>query len=372
MKKLLILGAGTLLLNILFFSIFPLLATAQGNYTPLAPIKIGGEGGKDFVGDTVQTDDLSKYVNNMFRLGIAAAVALAVLMIIVGGIEYMSTDAIGKKQDGQARINAALLGLVVALGSYMLLNTINPNILNTEFELDALPRSDTIPFISAAEIDRIDDLTINNKPIRTEVANDGTRTTWYDNDTRRIERPTGSVEVQDRDGRTIASTTPPSTNPSEPPAPCEGTRTYNPRLTAYSPQGRYNSMEGGYESSKPGLDGRNIVRTLDDYAAGRSRYITLAGDDGLIYNRSTGRYVRVGPSVYNRSYVIPSITFIDGSGQRRTLTNVPGYVHDTGPAFDRRGDTAYDVPVARDRGNAFMNSQPFNGRNTPFTDCKKI
>jgi len=53
----------------------------------------------------------------------------AVFMIIWGGFEYVSTDAISGKSAGKEKIEGALWGLGLALGSYLILNTINPELL---------------------------------------------------------------------------------------------------------------------------------------------------------------------------------------------------------------------------------------------------
>ena len=53
-------------------------------------------------------------------------------MIVVGGMEYMTSELISSKEQGKTRITEALLGLVVALSAYALLNTINPELLNIE------------------------------------------------------------------------------------------------------------------------------------------------------------------------------------------------------------------------------------------------
>jgi hypothetical protein len=92
------------------------------------------------VGETVNITEstFSKYLDNMFKMGIALCTGLAVLMIIIGGIQYVSSDAWGRKSEGKERILAALLGLVIALGSYALLKTINPDLLDTKLVLNPL------------------------------------------------------------------------------------------------------------------------------------------------------------------------------------------------------------------------------------------
>lgn len=95
---------------------------AEGDFIPLAPIP--------GVIDAETAEDPSKFFNNLFTFGIVIAGFLAVVMIAVGGIQYMSTDAIHGKSEGRERITYALMGLLLILFSWILLNTINPEILN--------------------------------------------------------------------------------------------------------------------------------------------------------------------------------------------------------------------------------------------------
>jgi hypothetical protein len=128
------------------------------------------------------------------------------------------------------------------------------------------------------------------------------------------------------------------------------------RFTAYSPQRGGSNVagsggEGGYESSRVGLDGQAVVRTLQDVASGNSSYVTLAGD----------------PSTYGQRYTIPTVTFTNSSGQTQTLTNVLGYVHDTGSAFTGAGTSKFDLAVDRDLSQSEINSQPFLANNGSVT-----
>ena len=74
--------------------------------------------------------DPSIFFNGLFKFGIIIAGFLAVVMIAFGGIQYMSTDAIHGKSEGRERITYALMGLLLVLFSWILLNTINPDILS--------------------------------------------------------------------------------------------------------------------------------------------------------------------------------------------------------------------------------------------------
>ena len=71
---------------------------------------------------------LSTYFNGIFRIAIVVSGILAVIMIVIGGFEYITSEAMGGKKDGRDRITSAIGGLILLLFSYILLNTINPDI----------------------------------------------------------------------------------------------------------------------------------------------------------------------------------------------------------------------------------------------------
>ena len=53
-------------------------------------------------------------------------------MIVMGGLEYMTSELISSKEEGKKKILGAIFGLVLALGAYILLFTINPDLLNSD------------------------------------------------------------------------------------------------------------------------------------------------------------------------------------------------------------------------------------------------
>jgi len=111
---------------------FPTTSTKDSNYTLLAPLPI--------IGESVDLTEnpsaaFGKYLNAMIKLIIGIAAVLAVVMIVIGGIEYMTSELISSKEAGRKKIQEALLGLLIALGAYALLNTINPDLLNTNINI---------------------------------------------------------------------------------------------------------------------------------------------------------------------------------------------------------------------------------------------
>jgi hypothetical protein len=75
---------------------------------------------------TSSNNSLASFLGQIFNFGIAAAVALAFIMIVWGGIIYMTTDSWGGKEEGKTKVTDALYGLGLALISYLILYTINP------------------------------------------------------------------------------------------------------------------------------------------------------------------------------------------------------------------------------------------------------
>lgn len=119
-------------------------STSWEQYTPLAPLP-GTTQGECITGKNGKvsgcTTDIQTYLPGVFKLAIGIAGVLAVLMIIIGGVEYITTDAIQGKSEGKARIQNALWGLVLVLVSWILLYTINPKL--TVFNLNVETTTNT-------------------------------------------------------------------------------------------------------------------------------------------------------------------------------------------------------------------------------------
>ena len=100
--------------------------SSNTNYCLLAPLP-GLPGNGNSVDTTV---GIESYINTLIKILIGLMSVLAVIMIVVGGIQYMVSSSGGEKQGGKDRITNALMGLVLALSAYLILNTINPHLVN--------------------------------------------------------------------------------------------------------------------------------------------------------------------------------------------------------------------------------------------------
>lgn len=104
-------------------------ATLSNQYTLLEPLPCISSNDADcVVGTQTNTLDFQNYVSYAFNLFVALAAVAAVFMIVLGGFEYMTSDAWNIKNAGIEKLKNALLGLGLVLSSYLLLKTINPKL----------------------------------------------------------------------------------------------------------------------------------------------------------------------------------------------------------------------------------------------------
>jgi len=107
-------------------------------YTLLEPLPCVDANAANCENNVVKKVDLVRYLNIMFKLAIGLAGVFAVLMIVVGGFQYATTDAIFEKKEGKERIKNAIEGLLLALVSYFILYTIDPRFVQFRTDLEPL------------------------------------------------------------------------------------------------------------------------------------------------------------------------------------------------------------------------------------------
>ncbi|MBI2439396.1 MAG: hypothetical protein HYV45_02250 [Candidatus Moranbacteria bacterium] len=122
-----------------FFFLFPEYGLAQTvglKYTPLEKLP-----GTENVGS-----DLPEYVQAIYNLGLAIVTLSAVLMLSIGGFMYL-TSAGNTSAMGSAKgvIFDALIGLVIALTAWLLLNVINPDLVKVNTNGISATSSQTPP-----------------------------------------------------------------------------------------------------------------------------------------------------------------------------------------------------------------------------------
>jgi len=110
-------------------------AQEDTTYTFMQNVDLPGFGGES---DTVNISDqsLAEFVNTLIQITIGFAILLAIIMVIAAGAQYMLAGSVTKKSNAKDQIAKALGGLFLALSAVVILQTINPNLI----ELDALEK----------------------------------------------------------------------------------------------------------------------------------------------------------------------------------------------------------------------------------------
>ncbi|HRY30823.1 MAG TPA: pilin [Candidatus Paceibacterota bacterium] len=98
------------------------------NYVPISGKGLFDQG----QGTGTSKTSLSAVLKQLFNWTVAIAIILAVLFILLGAIQYMTTDAVFDKKEGWAKIESAIAGLILALVSWLILHEINPALLNLD------------------------------------------------------------------------------------------------------------------------------------------------------------------------------------------------------------------------------------------------
>src|SRR5690606_34675940 len=95
----------------------PQVALGQDDYVLLSPLP-----GLETTEQLNQSGDpVGTYFTTIYQIGVSIALVIAVVMFIFGGIQYMTSDSIGGKSNGRETITKALIGILLAVGSYLLL-----------------------------------------------------------------------------------------------------------------------------------------------------------------------------------------------------------------------------------------------------------
>jgi undecaprenyl pyrophosphate phosphatase UppP len=108
----------------------PIIASAQG----FVPISNGGGSAGDNFSKLFKisgsTNDLSGFITNAFRAVLSLGAILAVIRIGWAGYQYMISDVGETKSHAKEILGDVVIGLLLLLSIYLILNQINPDILN--------------------------------------------------------------------------------------------------------------------------------------------------------------------------------------------------------------------------------------------------
>ncbi|NQV12482.1 hypothetical protein HQ524_03895 [Candidatus Uhrbacteria bacterium] len=168
MKNLVRILTITSMLCMLF--LVPVISHAAANTPePIAPqlqVKIPGLGDSDFKGSviigTAATEGtcsegkvcigtISVYLNSVYRFMVTAGIIFSIVIIMIGGIEYMVGSASGQLASAKKHITGAVIGLLILLTVTSVLTFVNPNISGMRsLELTILKN---IPVVNPSDLD---------------------------------------------------------------------------------------------------------------------------------------------------------------------------------------------------------------------------
>ncbi len=103
---------------------------AIDSYKLIEPIPCIDGTGNGCENGLINNVNVDTYIAYIFKIAIALAGFLAVVMIIYGGFTYMLSESITSKSGAKDTIKNAVLGLLGALSSFLILQTIDPRLVN--------------------------------------------------------------------------------------------------------------------------------------------------------------------------------------------------------------------------------------------------
>ncbi len=132
MKKFFTITFFSITLLSFVFTLAPIMTVFAAEYVPLSPLPDLGAG-KPIAGN------FSDYLTGIYKLAIGIAGVLAVIVILFEGIKHMASESFVAKADTSARIGAAIGGLLLAIGAWVILNAINPKLVTFNLVLETVP-----------------------------------------------------------------------------------------------------------------------------------------------------------------------------------------------------------------------------------------
>lgn len=94
-----------------------------------------------------EVNDIGQYVTIMYVWAVRVAAVAAVVVIMVGGVMWLTSGGADRLSKAKELIGNAIIGLLLAVGSYVVLQTINPDLVRL-----SLPRTRMVRAIAAGSL----------------------------------------------------------------------------------------------------------------------------------------------------------------------------------------------------------------------------
>jgi len=134
-KNKILLAPAVIIFGLFFLLHFSCDVRAQGNITTVNPNSTAtGSGGaytnQEKIPGAEPTQDFVTYLKQIINFGFAVIGILALFMLIIGAYQYLMAAGSGKAEGAKETITSALLGLILGLCAWVILNKINPDLVN--------------------------------------------------------------------------------------------------------------------------------------------------------------------------------------------------------------------------------------------------
>jgi hypothetical protein len=100
------------------------------------------------VGGLSQVSNLGDYVDAFYKWMLNAGIIIAIVFVMIGGLQYVMAGGHGSVDAGKTRIKNAVIGLVLLTFSYLILFTVNPSLVR--LQVPQLPMVKTVGLFKGA------------------------------------------------------------------------------------------------------------------------------------------------------------------------------------------------------------------------------
>lgn len=87
------------------------------------------------IGNIDCVPDLGQYLKWIYQISISIVGLISIVMIMIGGIKWITAAGSGRIKEAQEEIFAAVMGMFILIGAYTILNFINPQLINVGVKL---------------------------------------------------------------------------------------------------------------------------------------------------------------------------------------------------------------------------------------------
>jgi hypothetical protein len=107
-------------------------------YTLLEPLPCSGLAIENCSGGVIKEIAVDSFLKYVYLLMLSLGAVLSVIMIMAAGFQYITSEIVDTKSEAKKRAQNAVIGLILMLSTYLILNTINPKLVNVTYTLPTI------------------------------------------------------------------------------------------------------------------------------------------------------------------------------------------------------------------------------------------